>query len=79
MSAILDALVKLENSIGKLEGAANDVEATVQKKVAAASTQAQFQQGQQPDMFGGASASAVAKKLDTIIESAETVLRESRG
>ena len=75
MSAILDALVKLEQSIGNLEGAAAHVEDSLS--------------GQQRDMFGGASKppantnsvdkAAVVKKLDTIIEHAETVLKEGHG
>lgn len=73
MSAILDALVKLEESIGKLEGAATHVEASLA--------------GQQRDMFGapaqkaangnGIDKAAVAQKLNNIIEHAETVLKES--
>ncbi len=74
MSAILDALAKLEQSIGKLEGAAVHVETALA--------------GEQRDMFGGAPAAAngngvdvaaVAEKLDTIIEQAETVLKEGHA
>ena len=72
MSAILDALVKLEESIGNLEGSVSHVESSLS--------------GQQRDMFGaptpppananGIDANAVAEKLDSIIEHAETVLKE---
>ena len=82
MSVILDALYKLEQSIGNLEGAASHVEATLA--------------GQQRDMFGGARSQApangngadnvqsidpqaIVQKLDNIIEQAETVLREGHG
>lgn len=75
MSAILDALVKLEESIGKLEGAAGHVETALA--------------GQQRDMFGGNPAPAangngidagmVAEKLDSAIAQMETVLQESHG
>ena len=75
MSVILDALVKLEQSIGSLEGAAVHVEAALT--------------GEQRDMFGGSPAAAangngmdvaaVADKLDTIIEQAETALKEGRA
>ncbi|MEZ5813419.1 MAG: hypothetical protein R3E13_01625 [Alphaproteobacteria bacterium] len=74
MSAILEALTKLEQSIGNLENAAGHVEATLS--------------GQQRDMFTAApqavpaanlNVALVAEKLDTIIEQAETVLKESHG
>lgn len=76
MSAILDALVKLEQSIGTLEGAAAQVETALA--------------GQQRDMFGGAAPSPanangsvdlnlVADKLDSAIENVEKVLQEGRA
>ena len=74
MSAIIDALAKLEDSIGRLEGAAAHLEVSLS--------------GRQRDMFGGGPAPAagnavdaglVAAKLDTIIEQAETLLREGRA
>ncbi len=75
MSVILDSLVKLEQSIGKLEGAAVHVEAALT--------------GEQRDMFGGSPAAAangngidaglVAEKLDSAIAHMETVLQEGHG
>ena len=76
MSAILDALVKLEQSIGSLEGAAAHVESTLA--------------GEQRDMFGGGKSAAaanangldaniVAEKLDNAIAQMETVLQEGHG
>ena len=72
MSAISAALVKLEQSIAKLESAA----ASVETKIAEA--------GQQQDMFGGAPATMnaadkqmVVQKLDEIIQQAEGVLKEA--
>ena len=75
MSQILEALVKLENSIGSLEGSVDHIEASLA--------------GQQRDMFNGAQVSAangngidktsVVEKLDNIIEKAEIVLKESHG
>lgn len=75
MSTILDALVKLEESIGKLEGAAVHVESALA--------------GEQRDMFGGSPTPAangngidvgvVAEKLDNAIAQMETVLQEGHG
>ena len=75
MSAILDALVKLEQSIGKLEGAAVHIETALS--------------GEQRDMFGGGKppaangngidAGLVAEKLDSAIAQMETVLQEGHG
>ncbi len=74
MSQILEALVKLEQSIGSLEGSVSHVETSLA--------------GQQRDMFGGAKPAAngngvdtqaVVEKLDNIIGQAEAVLKEGRG
>ncbi|HOO81470.1 MAG TPA: hypothetical protein PK513_03085 [Alphaproteobacteria bacterium] len=75
MSQILEALVKLEQSIGGLEGSVSHIEASLS--------------GQQRDMFSasrpvaangnGVDTQTVVKKLDNIIEQAETVLKESHG
>lgn len=78
MSAILDALVKLEQSIGNLEGAAAYIETNLA--------------GQQRDMFSSPAPppangngaenidmNLVAEKLDSAIENVEKVLQEGRG
>ena len=75
MSAILNALAKLEQSIGSLEGSVAHIESGLA--------------GQQRDMFGGAPASAangngldsemIAEKLDSAITQVETVLKEGRA
>lgn len=70
MSAVEQALLKLNQVVGKLETSVSTVEVTLK--------------GQQRDMFGaptnGASANVnpeiVAQKLDTAIETLETVLSE---
>lgn len=68
MSAVEQALLKLNQVVGKLETSASTVEITMQ--------------GQQRDMFGSSSPSngvnpqIVAQKLDSAIETIETVLNE---
>ncbi len=68
MSAVEQALLKLNQVVGKLETSASTVEITMQ--------------GQQRDMFGSTSSSngmnpkIVAQKLDSAIETIETVLNE---
>ena len=72
MSVILDALVKLEESLDGLESTVVQLESSLQ--------------GQQRDMFGapqaaantnGVDKQAVVEKLDQIIEQAEGVLKEA--
>jgi hypothetical protein len=74
LSVILDALVKLEESLDTLEGTVVQLESSMA--------------GQQRDMFGGppvaANANAldkkaVVEKLDQIIEQAEGVLKEANA
>ena len=68
MSAVEQALLKLNQVVGKLETSASAMESAMS--------------GQQRDMFGGPSASngvnpaVVAQKLDSAIETIETVLNE---
>lgn len=71
MSVILEALVKLEQSLGGLESSVASMENSLA--------------GQQRDMFGAPAANAntqgvdrqaVVEKLDNIIQQAETVLKE---
>ncbi len=74
MSVILDALVKLEESLDTLEGTVVQLEGSME--------------GQQRDMFGGTPVAAnanaldkkaVVEKLDQIIEQAEGVLKEANA
>ncbi len=74
MSVILDALVKLEESLDGLESTVVQLEGSLA--------------GQQRDMFGapqpaantnGFDKKAVVEKLDQIIEQAEGVLKEANG
>lgn len=74
MSVILDALVKLEESLDSLENTVVHLETSLA--------------GEQRDMFGGPQVAAnangldkqaVVKKLDQIIEHAEGVLKEANG
>ena len=73
MSAIQQAIAKLNTAIDNLDGSVASVEANMT--------------GQQRDMFGApikpakpvANANAVAQKLDRIIEQAETVLKEGQA
>ena len=73
MSALRQALDKLDNAVGKLEGSITQFDQNVA-------------QGQQPDMFGGASvsnananvnAAFVAQKLDSAITKVEAILKET--
>lgn len=64
MSAIRQALAKLDSAVGKLEGSANGLETSLEAR--------------QQDMFGGSiSPAAVAQKLDSAIEKVESVLKET--
>ena len=74
MSAIQQAIAKLNNAIDNLDGSVTKAQSAVQT--------AQVAPGAQPDMFGGpqiANANAIVEKLDNIIESAETVLKEGHA
>lgn len=75
MSAIQQAIAKLNNAIDNLDG-------SVTKAQSATPPTANATPGAQPDMFGGpqiANANAIVEKLDNIIESAETVLKEGHA
>ncbi len=72
MSAIRQALAKLDNAVGKLEGSINSYDQSVE--------------GRQTDMFGGAAisnenanvnAAFVAQKLDSAIQKVEHILKEN--
>ena len=74
MSALRQALDKLDNAVGKLEGSINSYDQSVE--------------GRQTDMFGGAAisngnananvnAAFVAQKLDSAIEKVEHLLKEN--
>lgn len=65
MSAIRQALAKLDSAVGKLEGASNGLETSIEAR--------------QQDMFGGVTVTpaAVAQKLDSAIQKVETVLKET--
>lgn len=65
MSAIRQALAKLDNAVGKLEGSTNGFESSLEAR--------------QQDMFGGPNVNPafVAQKLDSAIEKVEAVLKET--
>ena len=67
MSAIRQALAKLDSAVGKLEGSTNTLETSIEAR--------------QQDMFGSANGSVspaiVAQKLDSAIQKVESVLKET--
>ena len=72
MTNILEALTKLDQSLGHLETACEKQEHAVSTRRLSAGTS-------QHDLFGGAQQidpAFLAKKLDVAIERVETVLRE---
>lgn len=73
MTNILEALNKLDQSLGHLENACEKQERAVSAQKAAAPMSSQH------DLFGGAQQidpAFLAQKLDVAIERVETVLRE---
>ena len=77
MSAIQQAIAKLNTAIDNLDGSVTNAQNQQTEQAQQAATN--IPPGAQPDMFGGpqiANANAIAEKLDSIIESAETVLQE---
>jgi len=67
VSAVKQALVKLNDVVGNLESSLDNLEAN--------------RTGEQRDMFGGpaVNVNVVAQKLDNAIEGLEGVLQEGRG
>ncbi|MCB1531313.1 MAG: hypothetical protein KDJ35_00430 [Alphaproteobacteria bacterium] len=67
MSAIRQALIKLDSAVGRLESSTNGLEASVEAR--------------QQDMFnganGGVNPAIVAQKLDSAIQKVEQVLKET--